>query len=270
MWPIEVSRYAPSQLKLGEDWLRIIIRIDSSRPFTFWIAYVLSLLHRQLLIEHGGPDNENVKSFFTLYTDVQASATCLVLACSRAIQDQHIAEWATRAFLLYGGEPKLMYPPQQQQQLNRAPGLPPGIQGSINMTPNMLSTHPLHSPGSPTLSNIHPHATFHPNIASTPAQPLPPPHLQSVRSPLSPFPTGRPEPHPFAAAAAAHGQSIFGVAPPPQIVPEIQYSGKHNGLYLYFSRLIRPFWLKTLVVPTADKVRKANYCHEIVYTRISI
>ena len=189
-----------------------------------------------------------------MYTDVQASATCLVLACSRAIQDQHIAEWATRAFLLYGGEPKLMFPTQQQHQLNRAPGLPPEMQGSMNVTPSVLSTHPLHSPGSPALSSMHLHGTFHPNIASTPAQPLPPPHLQSVRPPLSPFSTGRSDSHPFP-AVAAHGQSIFGVAPPPPIIPEMQYSGKHNGLYLYFSRLIRPFWLKTLVVPTAEKVK---------------
>ena len=208
-------------------------------------------LCRQLLIEHGGPDNENIRSFFSLYTDVQASATCLVLACSRAIQDQQIAEWATRAFLLYGGEPKLMFPPQQQQ-LNRAPGMHPGMQGNVNMTPNMLNTLQLNSPGSPAM-NMHTHTTFHPNIVSTPAQHLPPPHLQSVRSQLSPFPTNRPDQHPFA-AAAAHGQSIFGVAAPPPIAPEIQYSGKHNGLYLYFSRLIRPFWLKTLVAPTGDKV----------------
>ena len=177
------------------------------------------------------------------------------MACSKAIQDQQIAEWATRAFLLYGGEPKLMFPPQQQQQLSRTPGLPPGIQSSLNMTPNMLNTLGVHTQGSPGMNNIPPHVSFHPNIASTPAQTLHPVQLQSVRSQLSPFPTGRPEPHPFA-AAAAHGQSLFGVVPPPPIVPEIQYSGKHNGLYLYFSRLIRPFWLKTLVAPTGEKVRK--------------
>ena len=77
--------------------------------------------------------------------------------------------------------------------------------------------------------------------------------MQSVRAQHSPFQAGRPDSHPFA-AAAAHGQSIFGVAPPAQIIPEIQYSGKHNGLYLYFSRLIRPFWLKPLVAPSGDKV----------------
>ena len=30
---------------------------------------------------------------------------------------------------------------------------------------------------------------------------------------------------------------------------EMHFSFKHNGLYLYFSRLVRPVWLATLVVP---------------------
>ena len=29
----------------------------------------------------------------------------------------------------------------------------------------------------------------------------------------------------------------------------MHFSFKHNGLYLYFSRLVRPVWLATLVVP---------------------
>ena len=30
---------------------------------------------------------------------------------------------------------------------------------------------------------------------------------------------------------------------------EVYFSAKHNGLYLYFSRLVRPIWLATLIVP---------------------
>ena len=96
-------------------------------------------ISRQLLIEYGGSDNESIKAFFTLYTDIQASATCLVLACSKAIQDQQIAEWATRAFLLYGGEPKLLFPPQQQQHINRGAGLPQGMQVGMSVAPNMMN-----------------------------------------------------------------------------------------------------------------------------------
>jgi nuclear pore complex protein Nup155 len=34
------------------------------------------------------------------------------------------------------------------------------------------------------------------------------------------------------------------------MAPEMHFSGKHNGLYLYFARLVRPLWHRTLVVPT--------------------
>jgi len=77
---------------------------------------------RQLLIENHGPDNEVVKAFFALHSEVQAACTCLVLACSQTVQDSHVAEWATRALFLYGGEPRLVYPAQQQQQPR-----PPGV-----------------------------------------------------------------------------------------------------------------------------------------------
>ena len=35
-------------------------------------------------------------------------------------------------------------------------------------------------------------------------------------------------------------------------------SGKHNGLYLYFSRLLRPLWHRTLLVPTNNNVPLAS------------
>ena len=35
---------------------------------------------------------------------------------------------------------------------------------------------------------------------------------------------------------------------PSQPQPEVQFSGRHNGLYLYLSRLLRPVWASPLVV----------------------
>ena len=78
---------------------------------------------RQMLIEQGGPDNDHVKTFFRLFGPVEAAAISLILATSQAIQDSQIAEWAARAFLLYGGSPtagamggvpSMMYPHPQQ------------------------------------------------------------------------------------------------------------------------------------------------------------
>ena len=162
---------------------------------------------RQLLIENHGPDNDVVKAFFALHSEVQAACTCLVLACSQAVQDSHVAEWATRALFLYGGEPRLVYPAQQQQPQPPRPPMSPG--------PTPFS------------------ASFHPNIASTPA----------------PFTPTRPND----TLPAIYGgqqqvnQSLYGAAP---VIPEMLFSSKHNALYLYLSRLVRPVWLRTVVAMT--------------------
>ncbi|XP_040579145.2 nuclear pore complex protein Nup155 isoform X2 [Lepeophtheirus salmonis] len=70
-----------------------------------------------------------------------------------------------------------------------------------------------------------PHHQFHPHIVSTPMRPNLPP--QSPQSPQ---------------------QQQFGSP----VMPEIQYSGKHNGLYLYFSRIIRPVWLNAVAIKEKD------------------
>lgn len=160
---------------------------------------------RQLLINHNGPDNDVVKGFFNLHAEAQGIATALILACSRSIQDRQISEWATRAFFLYGGEPRLSFGQQ-------APN--PGA----NQTGRNVS---MAQPFSPS---------FHPHIASTPA-----PHNQSGGAAnVNPFLTPRGD-------GGFGSQSMF--------QPELIFSSKHNGLYLYFSRLVRPLWLATLVVP---------------------
>ena len=59
-----------------------------------------------------------------------------------------------------------------------------------------------------------------------------------------------------AAAAAAAAQ---------QQQHQVTFSGKHNGLYLYFSRLVRPVWLKTLVVPAKGGATGAIDRYLLVY-----
>ena len=68
----------------------------------------------------------------------------LILVCFQSIQDAQIAEWATRAFLLYGGSPTATVLPAAA-----AAGAPPGY-------------HPSQ------LTSFHEQASFHPGIASTP------------------------------------------------------------------------------------------------------
>jgi nuclear pore complex protein Nup155 len=64
-------------------------------------------LLRQLLVENRGPEAEAVKLFFQTQKEEQACATSLILACLQSTQNLQVAEWATRAFFLYGGEPKI-------------------------------------------------------------------------------------------------------------------------------------------------------------------
>lgn len=65
-------------------------------------------LLRQLLADSRGQDTEAVKNFFVMQQSDQACATSLILACLDDPQNSEVAEYATRAFFLYGGEPKVM------------------------------------------------------------------------------------------------------------------------------------------------------------------
>lgn len=170
---------------------------------------------QQLLIENQGYDNEAVKSFFILHSGAQACAIALILACgSKSTQDAKISEWATSAFFHYGGEPQLLTTHTGQQQTQTQymqPFMSQGIQQVS--TPVSAANQPLFStPSSPIqpLSSLQP-SYLSPTDASTPI--------------------ARNDPY---------------IASPPN-APQIHYSNKRNGVYLYFSRIIRPIWnLKTV------------------------
>ena len=60
-------------------------------------------------------------------------------------------------------------------------------------------------------------------------------------------PFGSPNYH--STPAPPHMQSLYGGS---VMTPEMHFSGKHNGIYLYFSRLLRPIWHRTLLVPSSS------------------
>lgn len=62
---------------------------------------------RQILAQRHGADSPGVQNFFNLLVEDQACATALVLACLESGHCAQMAEWATRAFLIYGGEPRV-------------------------------------------------------------------------------------------------------------------------------------------------------------------
>lgn len=62
---------------------------------------------KQILKESHGQDTEALKTFFMLQKEDQACATTLILASLASEDDIEVSEYATRAFFLFGGEPKL-------------------------------------------------------------------------------------------------------------------------------------------------------------------
>lgn len=136
---------------------------------------------KQFLLDGRGADSEAVKNFFMVETEDQACATSLILASLESHTNAELAEAATRAFFIFGGEPKLS--------------------GCTTYNQTQLRS-----------------TFFQPNVISTPA----PHHLTENK-----FQTNNlslTQNLPFDAS------SIF------------QFSSKHNGLYLYFGRILRPVW----------------------------
>ena len=56
----------------------------------------------------------------------------------------------------------------------------------------------------------------------------------------------------FFFSGAPQIQNIYGASANLMAPPEMHFSGRHNGLYLYFSRLLRPLWHRTLVIPGSE------------------
>ncbi|XP_077981190.1 nuclear pore complex protein Nup155-like [Glandiceps talaboti] len=164
---------------------------------------------RQLLHQNLGPDNADVEAFFKLHKEDHACATCLVLSCSRASTDPQIIEWATRAFIRFGGEP------MHQSELPTPGATVTSPYGSVSA-----------SVATPAIGTL---AT--PSAASTPAV------IMSGQGLMDTSIT-TPQPH-----LPSHQLSQTA----PQGISEIIYSGRFRGLCLYFCRILRPLWDKILV-----------------------
>lgn len=158
---------------------------------------------RHLLVTTGGGDGEEIERFFKLHREDQACATCLILACSSAAYDREVASWATRSFFRYGGEAQMRFP----SALPSSSGV-----GTILSSPVPGTPLPVGSP-LPT-----------PSFLGTPLQGMQPP---SVSTPL----------YPLATSALHPGTTFTGITG-----PEVVFSGKHNGICIYFSRIIGNMW----------------------------
>lgn len=220
--------------------------MEESRKYVFLTANGVHICYKprpvdhfkQLLLDNQGYDNEAVKGFFLLYKEPQACAIALTLACkSLSPQEKILADWAKLAFFKYGGESQISYP--NQANLNAA------HQVQIS-TPNQSLINQSCPPMSPPMSQ-------------SPIQPL----QSLVLSPGSY--DARRRMQAISPQDPTIGNYATSGVPPqqqqqPNIEPTVQYSSKHNGLYLYFSRLIRPIWsfnvVKSQIVKTVNGNRE--------------
>ena len=182
---LRIEKQSNSQ---GEPPLLVRQHMEAPRKFIFLtsqgaIIYVqvrpMDIL-KQLLLEQRGPDTEAVRAYFQLQSLEQACATCLILATLESSQNAELAEWATRAFFLYGS------------QRTSSVGTGIDVHNSFaNVTTGDMRT-------------------------STPRVPNYDMRFQVFR--------------PYAPVGLNTD------------IPLQQFSAKHNGLYLYVGRILRPLW----------------------------
>lgn len=75
-------------------------------------AHILALLKpvdilQQILLSCHGPHHDAVKAYFQVQSEPQACATSVIISCIDQLQGSELAFWATQAFLLYGGRPRV-------------------------------------------------------------------------------------------------------------------------------------------------------------------
>lgn len=166
---------------------------------------------RHLLVSSAGGESEEIERFFKLHREEQACATALILACSNAACDREVSVWATRAFFRYGGEAQMRFPSALSAPSNVGPLFSSPVPGS---------PMPIGSP----LPN--------PSFLATPAPGMFPPNVSTPYVPATPMSPG--------------GAPITAVSSGPEVV----FSGKHNGISIYFTRILGNIWDGSLAMET--------------------
>ncbi|XP_063822152.1 nuclear pore complex protein Nup154 [Ostrinia nubilalis] len=188
-------------------------------------------LLRSLLRDCRGPEAHAVKDFFQLHSVEQACACAVYLACEDATSnDLSVSEWAARAFFLYGAQlaPAPLLPHQTSQ-------LPSSI-GSPKFSPRQMST-PMSMRGPQgqmqpgKLNQSYQQAAMNQSFPGSPNQSM---------MPQSPFQQNMMSPTPF------NQSSFVGNVTQQQrdqnFPIQVEYSAKHNGLYIYIGRILAPIW----------------------------
>ncbi|XP_068630123.1 nuclear pore complex protein Nup154 [Battus philenor] len=228
--PQQATRLSPALLSKREVWSWSRWAVVTGAGAAVLAAGAAPDLLRSLLRDCRGPDAQPVKDFFQLHSIEQACACALYLACEEVTSgDLSISEWATRAFFLYGSQltPAPLY--QQPSQI-------PSTIGSPKFSPRQMST-PMTMRGVQEqirpnqMNQSYQQAQLNQSVSSGQNQSLMPqsPFQQNVMSP-----TGFNQSS-FMGNVTQHQRD--------QNFPiQIEYSAKHNGLYIYVGRILSPIW----------------------------
>lgn len=242
-------------------------------------AHILTKLRpvdllRQLLIDSRGMDSDAIRGYFQLQGDDEACASCLILARDDNGNGEEVVEHATRAFFLFGGEPKppLMIAgttgvPQGtvEQGLATSPTPGPGIiqnRDAFNQTvlypgqqsmfmPNIIST-PLSPHQQHQQATFAPNMSYNPNLSLNPTTPQnlslnpnlsmnPNMSMQNPNISLNPLMTQ--SPYSTMVSYGPYGNQMSWQQMPSILdTVSVRYSAKHNGLYYHLARILRPMW----------------------------
>ncbi|OWR42917.1 Nuclear pore complex protein Nup155 [Danaus plexippus plexippus] len=218
--PTHSDFLSPALLAKREVW-------SSSRwaVVSAWGAAVLATgaapdVLRSLLRDYRGPDAQPVKDMFQLHGIDQACACALYLACEDT-SDMTVSEWAARAFFLYGSQ---VAPSPLYQQTSQMPSInSPKFSPRQVSTP--MSTRPQDQMRMNQMNQSYQQQQMNQSMAVQ-NQTMMPSYQQNMMSP-TPF-----------------NQSSFNMTQQPRdnFPLQIEYSAKHNGVYIYVGRILSPIW----------------------------
>uniref|UniRef100_A0A3B4XD68 Nuclear pore complex protein Nup155 n=1 Tax=Seriola lalandi dorsalis TaxID=1841481 RepID=A0A3B4XD68_SERLL len=163
---------------------------------------------RHLLVSCAGGESEEIERFFKLHREEQACATALILACSNAASDREVSQWATRAFFRYGGEAQMRFPAAMAS---------PSTVGPVMSSPPLYVTTPVTHKSSYT-HNITIYLT---NWA-----------VRFHKQNVMPFKIIS-----FMTFDKNHHKIRSAPITPMSAGPEVIFSGKHNGICVYFAQI---------------------------------
>ncbi|KAL2294212.1 hypothetical protein Nmel_007937 [Mimus melanotis] len=222
---------------------------------------------RHLLVSNTGGDGEEIERFFKLHQEDQACATCLILACSNAACDREVSAWATRAFFRYGGEAQMRFPSALPPPSNVGPilGSPvSAVTGPGGRWHHSSTTFSVCSKGRELSCEIKILILWMSHVVGSPLtvdSPYSNPSILTSGQGLQPsamstpiFPPGNSMSHP--------GTSISGM-----MGPEIVFSGRHNGICIYFARIIGNIWDGSIVV---ERVFKSGNREVVAVLKMSV